>query len=146
MATAALKRKTHPNTLKALAENRARTQFNGPDAPPRCAKDTCNRFAWGKSPTGLCWFHSGAAKSSEPRNTPYGQAKRLKNQGRRVARKMLDEDPPSPQELRHAATLVPKLVDRYDRPHLELLVRDVMRGNIDHRAYRTTLRLLTGET
>ena len=63
-----------------------------------------------------------------------------------MAKRNLDEDPPTPQELRHAAKLVPKLTDRYDRPHLELLVRDVMRNRITHEAYRKTLKLLTGET
>ncbi|WP_171134925.1 hypothetical protein [Ruegeria sp. HKCCD7221] len=59
-----------------------------------------------------------------------------------MARKSLDCDPPSPEELRVAAAMVHALNDPHDRPRLELVVRDLLRGQIDHRAYRALLQAL----
>ncbi|WP_319546841.1 hypothetical protein [Ruegeria conchae] len=141
--TAALKRPPHPNTLRALEENRHRTQFGGPDAPATCARETCGRAAWGKSPSGFCWYHAGNVKAKrDPRSSENGKKKRELNRSRKMACKNLDHEPPTPEELRFAANLVPKLSDPHDRPRLEMMVRDVFRGRIDHRTYRAHVELL----
>ena len=145
MTRLALRRETHPNALKALEKHRQATQIGGPNAPPKCAK--CGRLRWKKSPKGLCWFHAaGPGRPDTLRPSLYGQQKRWLNRARYIARQDLDKDPPTPEEMRHAATVVSKLKDRYDRPRLEQAVRDLMRGRIDHRTYRERLRPLMKET
>ena len=116
------------------------TQFGGPNAPPTCARETCGRTAWKKSPSGQCWHHSGRLTASQPRKTPYAQHSRGLSQSRAHAAKQLASNLPNMDERQYAASLEPRLRDQHDFDRLQVLVCQVIRGEIDHRRYHIRLR------
>lgn len=128
----------HPNSRKALEENRGRTQFNGSNPPPRCAAHNCNRWAWKKSPKGYCWACSGLAGTVE-RKTPRAKHTRALRRARTAAQSELLHLSPDLEERASAARLAPLLADPKDFDRLQLLILRQARGMIDHRAYRTLL-------
>lgn len=129
----------HPNSLRALEQNRARTQFGQPDGPARCSVNNCNRFAWKKSRTGTCWHHAGRALAKVERKTPWARNTRALRRARKVAESELRSLLPDIEERAAASRLLPHLADEKDFNRLQLLIVWQSRGMIDHRAYRAML-------